>query len=33
MDESETGVLAYMSFPVTHRAKLRSPNTIERLNG
>ena len=33
LDEGETDVLAYMSFPVTHRAKLHSTNPIERLNG
>jgi putative transposase len=33
MDEAETDVLAYMSFPVAHRAKLHSTNPIERLNG
>jgi len=33
MDEAETDVLAYMSFPSQHRAKLHSTNPIERLNG
>jgi transposase-like protein len=33
MDEAEPDVLAYMSFPVPHRAKLHSTNPIERLNG
>ena len=33
MDEAETDVLAYMSFPPAHRAKLHSTNPIERLNG
>jgi transposase-like protein len=33
MDEAETDVLAYMSFPREHRAKLHSNNPIERLNG
>ena len=33
LDEAETDVLAYMSFPVAHRAKLHSTNPIERLNG
>jgi putative transposase len=33
MDEAETDVLAYMSFPATHRPKLHSTNPIERLNG
>ncbi len=27
------GVLAYMTFPKEHRAKLHSTNPIERLNG
>jgi transposase-like protein len=33
MDNSEEDVLAYMSFPPQHRAKLHSTNPIERLNG
>jgi putative transposase len=33
MDEAETDVLAYMTFPVAHRAKLHSTNPIERLIG
>jgi putative transposase len=33
MDEAETDVLAYMSFPAAHRPKLHSTNPIERLNG
>ncbi len=33
MDEAETDVLAYMTFPDKHRAKLHSTNPIERLNG
>jgi transposase-like protein len=33
MDESETDVLAYMSFPAAHRTKLHSLNPLERLNG
>ena len=33
MDESETDVLAYMSFPPQHRTKLHSTNPLERLNG
>jgi putative transposase len=33
MDEAETDVLAYMTFPKEHRAKLHSTNPIERLNG
>jgi transposase-like protein len=33
LDEAEADVLAYMSFPAAHRAKLHSTNPIERLNG
>ena len=33
MDEAEADVLAYMTFPKEHRAKLHSANPIERLNG
>ncbi len=33
MDEAEEGVLAYMTFPKEHRAKIHSTNPIERLNG
>jgi putative transposase len=33
LDEAETDVLAYMSFPLQHRTKLHSTNPIERLNG
>ena len=33
MDHAEADVLAYMSFPAIHRAKLHSTNPIERLNG
>jgi putative transposase len=33
MDEAETDVLAYVSFPAQHRAKLHSTNPLERLNG
>ncbi len=33
MDDAEHDVLAYMSFPKEHRAKLHSTNPIERLNG
>lgn len=33
MDETEQDVLAYMTFPPQHRAKLHSTNPIERLNG
>ena len=32
-DDAEPDVLAYMSFPAPHRAKLHSTNPIERLNG
>lgn len=33
LDEAETDVLAYMTFPVAHRAKLHSTNPLERVNG
>jgi putative transposase len=33
MDNAEPDVLAYMSFPAQHRAKLHSTNPLERLNG
>ncbi|KAF0119667.1 MAG: transposase mutator type, partial [Xanthobacteraceae bacterium] len=33
MDTAETDVLAYMTFPAPHRAKLHSTNPLERLNG
>ena len=33
MDEAVTDVLAYMTFPAAHRAKLHSTNPIERVNG
>jgi len=33
MDEAEPDVLAYMTFPPRHRAKLHSTNPLERLNG
>jgi putative transposase len=33
MDEAEIDVLAYMSFPLAHRAKLHSTNPLERVNG
>lgn len=33
MDDAEHDVLAYMSFPRQHWAKLHSTNPIERLNG
>ena len=32
MDDAEQDVLAYMTFPKEHRAKLHSTNPIERLN-
>ena len=33
MDEAESDVLAYMSFPAEHWSKLHSTNGLERLNG
>lgn len=33
MDETETDVLAFMSFPKDHRPKIHSTNPLERLNG
>ena len=33
MDDAEADVLAYMGFPLAHRAKLHSTNPLERLNG
>jgi transposase-like protein len=33
MDEAETDVLAYMTFPSQHRTKLHSTNPLERLMG
>jgi transposase-like protein len=33
MDEAEEDVLAYMTFPAQHRAKLHSTNPLERVNG
>jgi transposase-like protein len=33
LDAAEEDVLAYMSFPKEHRAKLHSTNPLERLNG
>ena len=33
LDEAETDVLAYMSFPAQHRVKLHSTNPLERVNG
>ena len=32
MDDAEADVLAYMAFPMRHRAKLHSTNPLERLN-
>lgn len=32
LDEAEEDVLAYMTFPKEHRAKIHSTNPIERLN-
>ena len=31
--QNEEDVIAYMTFPQQHRAKLHSTNPIERLNG
>jgi putative transposase len=33
LDQAETDVLAYMTFPAAHRVKLHSTNSLERLNG
>src|SRR5579884_2789975 len=33
MDAAETDVLAFMTFPKDHRAKIHSINPLERLNG
>ena len=33
MDEAEADVLAYMTFPKDHRAKIHSTNPLERVNG
>jgi transposase-like protein len=33
LDEAEADVLAYMTFPKDHRAKIHSTNSLERLNG
>jgi transposase-like protein len=33
IDDAENDVLAFMSFPKDHRAKIHSTNPIERLNG
>ena len=32
MDEAEADVLAYFGFPKSHRVKIHSTNTLERLN-
>ena len=33
MEDAEEDVLAYMSLPTAHRAKLHSTNPVKRLNG
>jgi len=33
LDEAETDVLAYMTFPAAHRSKLHSTSSLERRNG
>jgi transposase-like protein len=33
LDAAEADVLAYMTFPLAHRTKLHSTNSLERLNG
>jgi putative transposase len=33
LDDAEHDVLAFMTFPKEHRAKIHSTNPIERLNG
>jgi transposase-like protein len=33
MDEAESDVLAHVTFPQQHRAKLHSTNPLERVNG
>jgi len=33
MDDAETDVLTFMSFPKDHRLKIHSTNPLERLNG
>jgi transposase-like protein len=33
MDDAEADVLASMSFPAQHCAKIHSSNLLERLNG
>ena len=32
MDDAETDVLAYMTFPRAYRVQLRTANPIERVN-
>jgi putative transposase len=32
LDEAETDVLAFMSFPKAHRTQIHSTNPLERLN-
>ena len=32
MDQAEDDVLAHLHFPLAHRVKLHSTNTLERLN-
>jgi putative transposase len=33
LEEAETDVRAYMTFPAAHRVKLHSTNPLERVNG
>ena len=33
LDEAEEDILAYITFPKEHRAKIHSTNPLERLNG
>lgn len=33
LDDAEEDVLAFMSFPKEHRAKIHSTNPLERVNG
>ena len=32
IDDSETDVLAHMDFPIQHRTRIHSTNSLERLN-
>jgi transposase-like protein len=32
MDEAESDVLAFMTFPKAHRVQIHFPNPLERLN-